>query len=153
MQYEEIEAIVRKGEPEERRKRRQFRLRNLLVWTAVAALALGLLRMLGLGPVVLASVASWVAIVGGVRWMFGSPVTFVFSIVVGGIAAGGLVLADILSGGRFAGAFGVPGLVVATVVGGYAGYGSYVILEVVFSVMGLPDGLLQDDSYDRQGPL
>ncbi len=153
MQYEEIEAIVRKGEPEERRKRRQFRLRNLLVWTAVAALALGALRTLGLGPVVVASIASWVAIVGGVRWMFGSPVAFVFSIVVGGIAGGGLVLAYILSGGRFTVTYGVPGLLVAAVVGGYAGYGCYVILEVVFCVMGLPDGLLHADSYDRQGPL
>ena len=152
MQYEEIEAIVRKGERDERRKRRQFSLGKLLLWTAVAALLLGLLRMLGLGPIVLACIAAWVMINAGVRLAFGSVVAFVFSIVAGGIAGGGLVLADVLRGGRFSGAHGIPGLLAVAAMGASVGYASYVVLEVTFCVVGLPDGLLRSDRYDRQGP-
>jgi len=152
MQYEEIEAIVRKGERDERRRRRQFSLGKLLLWTAVAALLLGALRMLGAGPVVLACIAGWVVVNAGVRLAFGSVVAFVFSTVAGGIAGASLVLAVILTGGPISGAYGIPGLLFAGVVGASLGYASYATLEVVFCVVGLPDGLLRSDRYDRQGP-
>ena len=149
MQYEEIEAIVRKGERDERRKRRQFSLRKLLLWTGVAALMLGLLRMLGLGPIVLACIAAWVMVIVGVRLAFGLVVALVFSIAAGSLAGGGLVLADILRGGSFSDAHGIPGLLMVPVWGASLGYVSYVVLEVTCCIIGLPDGLLRSDRYDR----
>jgi hypothetical protein len=145
MQYEEIEAIVRKGEDDEKRERRQFGLPKLLLWTAAAALVLSALRMLGLGPIPLACIAGWVAVTAGVRLAWGSPVTFVFSIVAGGIAGGCLALADFVG-------FGPGGFPAGAAMGGWAGYLSYVILEAAFCLVGLPDGLLRAKSYDRQGP-
>ena len=152
MQYEEIEAIVRKGERDERRKRRQFSLRKLLLWTGVAALMLGLLRMLGAGPTMLACIAGWVVVNAGVRLAFGSIAAFVFSIVAGGIAAGSLVLVGVLWGGSFISPLGILSLLLVAVCGGFLGYVSYVVLEVASCIVGLPDGLLRSDRYDRQGP-
>ncbi len=152
MQYEEIEAIVRKGERDERRKRRQFSLGKLLLWTAVAALLLGLLRMLGLGPIVLACIAAWVMINAGVRLAFASVVAFVFSIGAGGITASSLTFVGMARGGSPFDAYGIPVLLLVAVGGGLLGYVSYVVLEVAFCVVGLPDGLLRSDRYDRQGP-
>jgi hypothetical protein len=142
MQYEEIEAIVRQGELDEKRKRRQFGLGKLLLWILALALLLGLLRMIGLGPAGLACVAAWIALVTGVRSAFGGPVAFAFSIAVGAIAGAGLALAS-AHGGWALGAI-VPG--------GFVGWVSYVVLEVVCCVGGVPDGLLRGDDYDRQGP-
>jgi hypothetical protein len=152
MQYEEIEAIARKGEADEKRKGLQFGVRKLLWWTALAAVWLGLLRMVGVAPLVIACIAGWVAVNAGLRWAFGSPVLCVFSVVAGAIAGGGLVFADSLFGARFSSRLGPPFLPVAALFGGYAGFLSYVLLEVAFCMIGLPDGLLRSKSYDRQGP-
>ena len=151
MQHEEIDAIVRQGELAERRKRRQFSLAKLLLWTAVAALILGLLRMLGAGPVVLASIGAWVVVNASVRSAFGSIVAFLFSIVAGGIALASLVL-GLVWGGSFLSPLGILVLLLVAVGGGFLGYVSYVVLEVAFCIVGLPDGLLRSDRYDRQGP-
>ena len=153
--YEEIEAIVRKGERDERRKRRQFGLAKLLAWTGVAALLLGLLRMIGVGPIVLASVVSWVAIIGGVRLLFGSPVALGVSIALGAMTGPGLVLVEVFwkAPAPAAASRWIPGLAVAAAGGGYAGYLSYVALEILFCLIGLPEGLLRADGYDRQGPM
>jgi len=151
MQYEEIEAIVRRGERDERRKRRQFSLAKLLMWTAVAALTLGLLRMLGLAPIVLACIAGWVTVNAGVRLAFGSVAVCVFSVVAVAIAGAALIAVQSVLGGH--------NLVIAilwsplgAIIGGHVGFYSYVALEAAFCVVGLPDGLLRSDRYDRQGP-
>jgi len=47
----------------EGRRRFQFRLRKLLLWTAVVALLLGVLKMLGLGPARIVLVACWTIVI------------------------------------------------------------------------------------------
>ena len=155
LDYEEIDALVRKGEREEKRKRRQFGVGKLLAWTGVAALLLGALRMIGVGPTVLASVVAWVAIIGSVRLLFGSPVALGVSIALGALAGPTLVLVEALSGPRARPAplTWIPGLAMAAAGGGIAGYWSYVLLEIFFSLIALPEGLLRAESYDRQGPM
>lgn len=155
LEYEEIEDLVRAGEHDERRKRRQFGLGRLLAWAGVAALLLGLLRMIGLGPLVLASIVAWVAIIGGVRVLFGAPLALGASIALAALAGPALVLAKVLSSprARSAPTIWVPGLAVAAAGGGYAGYLSYLLLEILFSLIHLPDGLLRGEGYDRQGPI
>jgi len=151
MQYEEIEAIVRRGERDARRKRRQFSLAKLLLWTAAAALLLGLLRMLGAGPVVLGGIAGWLTVNAGVRLAFGSVVFCVFSIGAGGIAGAGLILAGVIAEGSFTAAHAIL-LLLTAVGGGFAGYAGYLVLEVTFWLAGVPDGVLRSDRYDRQAP-
>jgi hypothetical protein len=154
MQYEDIEALVRQGEREQRRKRRQFGLGKLLLWMGLAALLLGALRMAGAGPIFLASIASWVAIIGGVRLLFGAPVALAASIALGALALPALILAPMLSGSRAPPVSAViPGLAMAAAGGGVAGYWSYVLLEILFTVVRLPEGLLRAEGYDRQGPI
>ena len=153
MQYEEFQAILRRGERDERRKRRQFSLRKLLLWTAAAALLLGLLRVLGLGPIALACIALWIVIVVGLRLAAGSPVAWGFSVVTGVIAGAVFALAglDIMSGALNKGsAFVGSGLI--AVIGGYLGLWTYPLLELLFRGLGLPDGLLRSKTYDRQRP-
>lgn len=152
MQYEEIEAIARKGEADERRRGLQFGMRKLLWWTALAAVWLGLFRMVGMTPTAIACIAGWVAVNAVLRCAFGSPVLCVFSVAAGAIAGCGIVLAKCLSGAGFSGGPRVFYLPAAALFGGYAGFLSYVVLEVAFCTIGLPDGLLRSKSYDRQGP-
>ena len=152
MQYEEIEAVVRKGEPDERRKGRQFSLGKLLLWTAVAALLLGLLRMLGLGPIVLACIAAWVMINAGVRLAFGSVAVCVFSVVVGAIAGAGYIVVQSILVASNVVVIAILLSLLGAFAGGHIGFYNYVALEFVFCVVGFPDGLLRSDRYDRQGP-
>jgi len=55
----------------ETRPRFQFGLRKLLLWTAVVALFLGILKMLGLGPILCIAVLCWAMFVRGLRLVFG----------------------------------------------------------------------------------
>jgi hypothetical protein len=156
LEYEEIEALVRTGEDDERRKRRQFGLGKLLVWAGLAALLLGLLRMIGLGPLVLASICAWVAILAGVRLLFGSTVALGTSTVLATVVGLALALVSLLSpSGALStvSRWWIPALAMIAMAAGIAGFWSYALLEVLFSLIHLPDGLLRGDSYDRQGPI
>ena len=154
MQYEEIEALVRQGERDERRRRRQFSLGKLLLWMGAAALVLGALRVAGAGPIVLTSIISWVAIIGGVRLLFGAPIALGVSIALGALALPAFLLVEMLSTPRAPPLFAmIPGLAMAAAGGAVAGYWSYVLLEILFTLVRLPEGLLRADGYDRQGPI
>ncbi|MBC8871254.1 MAG: hypothetical protein H8E44_17650 [Planctomycetes bacterium] len=79
------------------RRRFQFGLRKLLLWMAVVAVLLGILKMLELSTAGLILAASWVAITAIVRGAFGSTWAHIVSAVGGSALALGLL---------FAGAFG-----------------------------------------------
>jgi hypothetical protein len=156
LEYEEIEALVREGEDDERRKGRQFGLGKLLVWAGVAALLLGLLRMIGLGPLVLASICAWVALLAGVRLLFGATVALGTSTFLAPAVALAAALVNVLSssgGLSTVSRWWIPALAMIAMAAGAAGYWSYALLEIVFALIHLPDGLLRGDSYDRQGPI
>ena len=69
------------------RRRFQFGLRKLLLWTVVVAVLLGTLKMLGLETAGLVIAASWAAITAVVRGAFGSTLAHIVSAVGGGVLA------------------------------------------------------------------
>ena len=91
-----------------KRRRFQFGLRKLLLWMAVVAVLLGVLKMLELSTAGLILAASWVAITAIVRGAFGSTWAHIVSAVGGGALAFGLL---------FAGAIGGISVVVLIIVG------------------------------------
>ena len=72
----------------ETRRRFQFGLRKLLLWTVVLALYLGVARMLGMPPIALAVLTLWIAVVAGLRAAFGPVVAAIVSPAIGAVLGG-----------------------------------------------------------------
>jgi hypothetical protein len=78
------------------RRRFQFGLRKLLLWTVVVAVLLGSLRALGLDTVGLVIAACWVAITAAIRGAFGSTWAHVVSSAGGSALALGLLFTGVI---------------------------------------------------------
>ena len=119
--------------PRPERRRFQFSLRKLLLWTAVVAILLGTLKTLGLNTVGLVIAASWVAVTAVVRAAFGSNWAHGVSAVGGGVLA--LVL-------LFTGAIGVTSVVLFIILA--AGV-SFVFVELAWLGVDRLDRLLRTE--------
>jgi len=69
----------------EKKRRLQFGLRKLLLWTAVVALFLGFLRMVELGPILCVSVLCWAVMIRSLRTVFGLTVVAVVAVLSGAV--------------------------------------------------------------------
>jgi hypothetical protein len=82
------------GKPQ--RRKFQFSLRKLMLWTVVVASYFGIFGLLEVHPVVSAILAAWVAVVGSLRITFGGRLACILSVVAGAVYFGcaGYVIAS-----------------------------------------------------------
>ena len=73
------------------RRRLQFGIRRLLLWTAVAAVAFGVLSTLRLHVVAWAMLIGWFAVVSSLRWVLGTKLATRVVTVAGMLLYGGLL--------------------------------------------------------------
>jgi hypothetical protein len=82
-----------------KRRRFQFGVRRLLLWTVVIAVYLSVVKWLRMDLMLFAVLTAWLGIVAGVKARFGSMAAFVVSILAGAVVGGWEAYVTFLAGG------------------------------------------------------
>ena len=130
------------------RRRFQFSLRKLLLWTTVVALYLGSMKTLEFNSGLVAFITFWVAVVGGVRWSLGVKAAAIASFVIGTLLGLDFSLAAPALGGAPPSFFALLTISIGWVFGGFI----LGLVELTMRAVNWADKIIEGKEFDdRKG--